>query len=515
MTSTERTDDEGLPSIDPKRNARDLPDLVRELAARAGWRRAASLIEKNWDAFANEAPQQLLAALKALPGEAFVERSGLLVAAGYLQQVTANGEPAPFLHDGRLTSQAEGAADSDLNTLILLTGQTADARTAGRLDEARRIAEQARDALAALSSTERAPLLGSLPHLRFQWGRSLEAADARGAIGEYKSAYELARLSGQAVIARRAAGHLAWHHAEKGRLRQAELWLARAQAEPATNSRYDVIVFLTSALVKYDRGDRTAAQDLARALGLPLGELWAAALWVAAMLEDTKPGASFVHGQLEVQLDLHPEARSLQGADGRYITAARARLARVRPHLRVDHALPGSPSALDHLLAGVRAYRGKHHTEALEHCETVTRMSTAPRAEAPALLIAAAAHLALGHPESAAAAFRHANAIIGQERLLSAYSFLPSSTVAVLSRLAGETTHAGDQATDDASLPKLSKREQEVLALLPTGMPLPRIAAELFVSPNTLKTTLRSLYRKLGAASRHEAVDLAQRSRGE
>jgi DNA-binding NarL/FixJ family response regulator len=513
MTSTERTDDEGLPSIDPTRNPRDLADLVRQLAARNGWRRAASLIEKNWDAFANDAPLQLLAALKALPGEAFVERSGLLVAAGYLQQVTTNGEPAQFVHDGRLAPRTAGTADGELNTLILLTGQTADARTTGRLDEARRIAEQARDALAALSSAERAPMLNSLPHLRFQWGRSLEAADARGAMGEYKSAYELARLTGQPVIARRAAGQLAWHHAEKGRLRQAELWLARAQAEAATNSRYDAIVFLTSALVKHDRGDRTAARDLARALGLPLGELWAAALWVAAMLEDTKPGASFVHGQLEVQLESHPESRSLAGADGRYIKAAQARLARIRPHLRVERALPESPSALDHLLSGVRDYRSRRYREALEHCEAVTTMSTAPRAEAPALLIAAAAHLALGHSGSAASAFRHANAVIGQERLLSAYSFLPPSTVATLSRLAGEPTHIGEHRPGEAALPKLSPREQEVLALLPTGMPLPRIAAELFISPNTLKTTVRSLYRKLGVATRHEAVDLVQRIR--
>jgi len=32
------------------------------------------------------------------------------------------------------------------------------------------------------------------------------------------------------------------------------------------------------------------------------------------------------------------------------------------------------------------------------------------------------------------------------------------------------------------------------------------IAADLFVTPNTLKTHLRAIYRKLGAESRDEAV---------
>ncbi len=62
-----------------------------------------------------------------------------------------------------------------------------------------------------------------------------------------------------------------------------------------------------------------------------------------------------------------------------------------------------------------------------------------------------------------------------------------------------------------AARPKLSAREQVVLHALTTGAPLPDIAAELQISPNTLKTQLRSIYRKLDAANRTEALEQAAR----
>ena len=44
------------------------------------------------------------------------------------------------------------------------------------------------------------------------------------------------------------------------------------------------------------------------------------------------------------------------------------------------------------------------------------------------------------------------------------------------------------------------------LPLLSTHLSLPEIAGELFLSRNTIKTEANSIYRKLGAASRSQAV---------
>ena len=45
-----------------------------------------------------------------------------------------------------------------------------------------------------------------------------------------------------------------------------------------------------------------------------------------------------------------------------------------------------------------------------------------------------------------------------------------------------------------------------MLQLLPSMMSNEQIARELFVSVNTVKVHLKSLYRKLGVSSRREAV---------
>ena len=62
-----------------------------------------------------------------------------------------------------------------------------------------------------------------------------------------------------------------------------------------------------------------------------------------------------------------------------------------------------------------------------------------------------------------------------------------------------------------ASRPRLTPREQVVLRALTSGAPLPTIADELRVSQNTLKTQLRSIYRKLDAGNRSEALEQAAR----
>jgi LuxR family maltose regulon positive regulatory protein len=58
---------------------------------------------------------------------------------------------------------------------------------------------------------------------------------------------------------------------------------------------------------------------------------------------------------------------------------------------------------------------------------------------------------------------------------------------------------------------ELSQREMEVLWYLPSMLTAAEIGAELYVSVNTVKAHLRSIYRKLGATRRREAVVQAHR----
>jgi two-component system, NarL family, response regulator LiaR len=55
----------------------------------------------------------------------------------------------------------------------------------------------------------------------------------------------------------------------------------------------------------------------------------------------------------------------------------------------------------------------------------------------------------------------------------------------------------------------LTERESELLSLLSTGMTNRELGSHLYVSENTIKTQLRSLYSKLGVRNRAQAAALA------
>ena len=55
----------------------------------------------------------------------------------------------------------------------------------------------------------------------------------------------------------------------------------------------------------------------------------------------------------------------------------------------------------------------------------------------------------------------------------------------------------------------LTERESELLSLLSTGMTNRELGSHLYVSENTVKTHLRSLYAKLGVRNRAQAASLA------
>ncbi len=67
-----------------------------------------------------------------------------------------------------------------------------------------------------------------------------------------------------------------------------------------------------------------------------------------------------------------------------------------------------------------------------------------------------------------------------------------------------------DRARQRTATTALSGRELAVLQFLPTRLTNQEIGGQIFVSPNTVKTHLKSLYRRLGVGSRDEAVRRAR-----
>jgi LuxR family maltose regulon positive regulatory protein len=122
----------------------------------------------------------------------------------------------------------------------------------------------------------------------------------------------------------------------------------------------------------------------------------------------------------------------------------------------------------------------------------------APWYEVETRIVLARAAARLNDAPAAAAKLRDAS------RLL---RLTPDATL--LAEWIKETERTID-AVSASAITDLTTAELRVLQFLPTHLSFPQIADRIFVSPNTVKTQARSIYRKLGASSRQEAVERAR-----
>ncbi|QSB04202.1 LuxR C-terminal-related transcriptional regulator [Natronoglycomyces albus] len=92
------------------------------------------------------------------------------------------------------------------------------------------------------------------------------------------------------------------------------------------------------------------------------------------------------------------------------------------------------------------------------------------------------------------------------EQILTAIHLVAGGSAVFSPHLATQVTSRLQQSTETASFPNLTPRENEVLALVATGMDNFQIAKQLGVSRKTVRNHLSHLLAKLGVASRSEAI---------
>jgi len=146
-----------------------------------------------------------------------------------------------------------------------------------------------------------------------------------------------------------------------------------------------------------------------------------------------------------------------------------------------------------------------------------------------ALLLEAIASDAPGNPDAATSVLERALDLAERDRMLVPFLVPPapplfeghaeyrtapatviSEVVDLLARVNRPAVLTGEPASAGEAL---TRGETRVLRYLPTNLSARKIADELYLSVNTVKTHQRHLYQKLGARSRHEAVERA-RARG-
>jgi DNA-binding NarL/FixJ family response regulator len=86
----------------------------------------------------------------------------------------------------------------------------------------------------------------------------------------------------------------------------------------------------------------------------------------------------------------------------------------------------------------------------------------------------------------------------------------PAPEIAKLVRMVGDGLEVFPDTASPAT-PALTDREREILGLIAGGATNREIAGTLFLSPHTVKEHTSTLYRKLGARNRADAVQRAQR----
>ncbi len=325
----------------------------------------------------------------------------------------------------------------------------------------------------ALRFTEEAATLAELHGLGTDPIAALSYAIGGGSLawlGRFEEAEEWLERAEQAVRAEESPGtELALHHA-RGLLRSGQARLEEALAAFRAAENMQAVL----------AGEHALAIDLRMRIPLTqvrMGDLAAARAALASI----------------------PEAE--RDRSDALMPAAALELAEDRPERALELLAP----VID------RSARTLHPTWAAIH----------------ALLFEAAAREQLGETRAVEAAIERALELAEPEGLILPFTITPVQ--GLLERHArGSTAHptllaetldvlggVTPKPRGGPALPveELSEAELRVVRYLPTNLKAPEIAAELFVSTNTVRTHLRHIYAKLGAHGRAEAVARARELR--
>lgn len=197
------------------------------------------------------------------------------------------------------------------------------------------------------------------------------------------------------------------------------------------------------------------------------------------------------------------------------VTRADLLLAEGEPHraARVLRSVRRSPAAAL-ALARVDLALGRHEHAVANAAPVAWTEARMPRSQAEALLVTAVATARLGRPGDASTAIRRAIDLLDQGQIRRPLMMVPRRELAGMLIVAGfDPNGVLDGVPDVFPSPEeastLTIAELRVLERLHDSGNAEQIADELYLSINTVKTHLRSVYRKLGVRTRDEALAVA------
>ncbi|USI88406.1 LuxR C-terminal-related transcriptional regulator [Rhodococcus pyridinivorans] len=491
------------------------------------WDRAVHIIDEHWSHLVADHFETLVHMLRVVPDEVAAAHPG--VAAGKALFVnTLAGHP--MLHTAApsdLDELAEIATGPDAAT-VLHVGlvQAIALRMAGSLHEASERAEALVSLVEAMLISQPHNVTAQLPTIRLQWAIGMQlAGDLAPATVQFELAYRDALTAGFDFVVLNAAGSLAANWALLGDLARTEHWLT-AEARVDTSVGYwDEMIRVggrvANVLLHLDRLDSDRAQTFVDLLDVPAAgeELWGLVAYAhaqhALVTGNAYTGLTLLHRIIEGHRSLHQPG----AASHILLTAAEIDLHLALGNGNLARAIAESDTT-GHPLVVVAAARVELLTGHPDTARAVlTRISWPEcrwlRAHLEALLIEAAACLHTD-PGGARRAWTRAVALAETLDNQRAWTTVPSATRQQLAEMAGTAVPDNipeSMFPDTVAEIVLSPREREVLVQLDRGVERKDLAASLFVSPNTIKTQLRSVLRKLQVKNATEALSRARELR--
>ena len=284
-----------------------------------------------------------------------------------------------------------------------------------------------------------------------------------------------------------------------GRFDEAERRLERADGglRPEADPMTTLVVRWATGLLRLIQGrleEAMARLSEARRLSSLMGE----------EVRAIEPRGVMLQAQVRMgETDAASAALAELGEDDR--DRALVRIAAAEIHLAHD-----DPEAALEVLAPVieGSSRSAHQTTSLIDALLFVALARDQLGDARATEEAIERALALAEPEGLIVPFAVApvtDLLKRHPRHRTAHAGLLSG---ILDVLAGASAKA--RGTEAPLRDELSAAELRVVRFLPSNLKVPEIAAELFVSPNTVRTHLRHIYSKLDVHSRTEAVERAR-----
>ncbi|WP_295789788.1 LuxR C-terminal-related transcriptional regulator [uncultured Microbacterium sp.] len=276
---------------------------------------------------------------------------------------------------------------------------------------------------------------------------------------------------------------------------------------------------LAEAWLRLEEGDAAEARALLDDLPATAGarELWPYAASVHALSFLLSGAASDALGLLRVW---NARTRSTPPSHFQsiHLLTARAKVLIALRQARKAMSLFEGPYALSAATAPAIAlsnlYAGRTHESFVMSVKWGLHHEPSPRAALESLVVSIVADVRLNGTSAHRTTAQRAEALSVRHDLWSPWSAVaPEDRASVLKMLSPETRErlAARRSffASSVSVPHLTKREQVVLAQLTPTSTISDIARALVVSPNTVKTQLQGLYRKLEVSDRSSAIRAA------